>query len=210
MRLVVLTALVAAMVPANANIVSTAIEAVLGGNYEGAPYTVTSTYHEDSPSNKYEERVYPARKWVCHDNVVSGSDSGTGSFGKLFSYISGTNERNEQIKMTVPVTMQWTPSSGGQHKVAMCFYLGAQHQADPPAPTTPGVYIQERPQITIYTRQFGGWPNNDFYKREKEEFTALLTADGKSVVKNNEYRVGYQSPMQLFNRRNELWLVKAE
>jgi len=210
MHLVVLTVLATAMVPANAWIWNIIKEAVVGGDYEGAPYTVAWTYHEDSESNKYEERVYPARKWVCHDETVSGSSSGTSSFMKLFRYISGTNERNQEIKMTVPVTSQWTPSTGGKYVVSMCFYLEAKDQADPPAPTTAGVYIQDRPEITIYTRQFGGWPSSRFYQREKEEFTDLLIADGKKVVKNTEYRVSYDSPMKLFNRRNELWLVKAE
>jgi len=191
--------------------VNTIREAFGGGSaYEHAPYTVVAVNHEDDAPNKYEERLYPAAKWVCADEVQGPSGEQNRLFWGLFGYISGSNSRQEEIKMTVPVTVERTPTTTeGRFTMSMCFFLGNDHQADPPAPTNSNLYIQDRPQITIYTREFGGWPGESFYNRERSEFEALLTRDGKTFQPRREFRVSYQSPMRLFNRRNELWMVKA-
>merc|ERR1711872_250593 len=86
-----------------------------GGNtgevddYENAPYTVIQKY------NDYEERFYPSKMWVCTRN--GGQNGG---FMKLFGYISGENNRNQKIDMTVPVMM--TYNEKGEE---MCFYMTA-------------------------------------------------------------------------------------
>jgi len=190
--------------------VNTIREAFGGGSaYEYAPYTVVAVNHEDDAPNKYEERMYPAAKWVCADEV-GPSGAATGLFMELFGYISGSNSRQEEIKMTVPVTVERTPTiTDDRFTMSMCFFLGNDHQTDPPTPTNSNLYIQDRPQITIYTREFGGWPGESFYTRERREFEALLSRDGKTYQPRREFRVSYQSPMRLFNRRNELWMVKA-
>jgi len=180
----------------------------LGGGYEAAPYDVVQVYNEGSTTDRYEERFYPAKKWVCSDLVVADGDTGSGNFMKLFGYISGANSREETIEMTVPVTIQRTPE-GTMNRMAMCFYLTSDQQTNPPQPNDSDLYLLDRPAMTIYTRKFGGWPSDTFYRAELTNFSDLLTQDGHRVQPNNEYRVGYQSPMQLFNRRNELWLVKA-
>jgi len=181
----------------------------LGGGYEAAPYDVVQVYNEGSSTDRYEERFYPAKKWVCSDSVVADGNSGSGNFRKLFRYISGAgNSRDETIEMTVPVTIQRTPE-GSMNRMAMCFYLTSDQQTNPPQPNDSDLYLLDRPAMTIYTRKFGGWPSDAFYRAELTTFSDLLTQDGHRVQPNNEYRVGYQSPMQLFNRRNELWLVKA-
>jgi len=192
-----------------ANIFNDVYQFVAGGGYESAPYEVVQVYNEGSSTNRYEERFYPAKKWVCSDSVEADGGQGSGNFMKLFRYIAGANEREETIEMTVPVTIQRTPESGSMNRMAMCFYLTQDQQTNPPQPNDPDLYLQDRPAMTIYTRQFGGWPSDDYYRTELRTFTDLLTQDGHRVLPDNEYRVGYQSPMQLFNRRNELWLVKA-
>ena len=68
-------------------------------------------------------------------------------FQTMFKYISGANEGNVHIEMTVPVSTQW------QGEVReMCFYLEEAHQANPPKPTDPTVYIVSRPAMNVYTR----------------------------------------------------------
>jgi len=192
-----------------ANIFTNLYEAVAGGSYESAPYEVVQVYNEGSATNRYEERFYPSKKWVCSDSIENDGGSGTDNFMKLFRYITGANAREENIDMTVPVTVQRTPESESMNRMAMCFYLTSDQQTNPPQPNDPDLYLLDRPAMTIYTRQFGGWPSDGFYKNELRTFTDLLTQEGHRVMADNEYRVGYQSPMQLFNRRNELWLVKA-
>ena len=44
----------------------------------------------------YEQRTYPAQKWVCSNKVVDSSESGSdGVFMRLFRYISGANQQGE-------------------------------------------------------------------------------------------------------------------
>ena len=57
--------------------------------YETAPYTVV---YKD---NDYEIRDYPTI------NIVETS----GSFGKLYKFITGSNDRKAEIPMTTPVFM---------------------------------------------------------------------------------------------------------
>jgi len=203
--------LLAVIAPASANVFTDFFTEVTGGgSEEAAPYQVIKVHNPDDPARKYEERLYPARKWVCSDSVMTpGAGNRNGKFMTLFRYITGANARDESIPMTVPVTMHYTPAEGGKERMAMCFYLGAPHQANPPQPTNADVYLQDRPAMTIYTRTFGGWPGDAEYKTEKSELSNILAADGNAILPYDEYRVGYQSPMRLFNRRNELWLVKA-
>merc|ERR1712168_1455373 len=68
-------------------------------SYEAAPYNVTAIYAG------FEERQYPAMKWVCTRQTVH-IDGEDGMFWKLFQYIQGNNDRDEEIEMTVPVTRE--------------------------------------------------------------------------------------------------------
>ena len=55
--------------------------------------------------------------------------------------------------MTVPVsTWVGMTSEGAEETREMCFYLGKEHQENPPKPTNEKVFITERPAITIFTR----------------------------------------------------------
>ncbi len=50
---------------------------------------------------------------------------------------------------------------------------------------------------------------DDDWKDESDALDSMISSKGLQV-KNGEYYVnGYNSPMQFWNRRNELWKVKA-
>ena len=107
--------------------------------YETAPYTVVGPGEEEAG---WEERLYPARNWVCTARQEENNPRGqrSGMFWALFQYIQGGNEDGVKIDMTTPVTTLRSPDGG----LEMCFYLGAEHQAAPPAPTQQGVFIKAR------------------------------------------------------------------
>ena len=69
-------------------------------------------------------------------------------FMTLFQYIDGANSENENIDMTTPVSTKW--QEDGFHEE--CFYLNQEHQANPPKPNSPNVYIVVRPAMTVFTR----------------------------------------------------------
>ena len=55
--------------------------------------------------------------------------------------------------MTIPVST-WVDASveGEEGSREMCFFLGEQHQQNPPKPTNELVYFKERPAMTVFTR----------------------------------------------------------
>merc|ERR1712212_1457086 len=159
-------------------------------SYEGAPYEVVRTM-----ADGVEERPYPAKKWACKS---SQGDESRSSFMTLFNYIEGANQQEEKIKMTVPVTTE----ADRDGTMTMCFYLGEKHQASPPTPTGGGVFIENRPALSVFTRRFGGWASESDWSSEKNAVKAVVENEGIAFDKTREYRVSYQSPMRLFNRRN--------
>merc|ERR1711893_281745 len=167
-----------------------------GGNtgevddYENAPYTVIQKYDD------YEERFYPSKMWVCTRN--GGQNGG---FMKLFGYISGENNRNQKIDMTVPVMM--TYNEKGEE---MCFYMTSSTQKNSPAPTNKDVYLSQKKDMTVYATTVGGYPN---HATEAAKFKAVLQRGLASQVDFSTYiAMSYDSPMKFLNRRTDIAYMK--
>ena len=80
------------------------------GDIEQRPYEVVSTLSDDIEIRQYAERI-------AVETTVTSDDPGdarNAAFRLLFAYISGANEANAEIAMTVPVE---TPDAAG--RVAM-------------------------------------------------------------------------------------------
>jgi len=168
---------------------------------ETVPYTVVATHHVGQ--NSFEERNYDGgMKWVCTE-----SNDDSGMFQKLYQYISGSNSENENIDMTTPVSTKW--HKGELHEE--CFYLNNEHQANPPKPNSPDVYIVTRPAMTIYTRivtkHFWHQMTVAEWMQESRDLNKMIEAMGFTIKEDEMYVNGYTSPMA-FNQRSELWKVK--
>merc|ERR1712106_800777 len=173
-------------------------------NYEAAPYQVIKS------TGAYEERFYPAAKWACTEQSGrEGEDISNGMFMKLFRYISGGNARDESISMTIPVSTQVSRDPSSRivtHR--MCFFIGQIHQANPPQPTDSQVFIENREPITIFTRQVPGYMDENGMNTEAAALRGLLTAAGRAFTTDPIWKVGYDSPMKFWDRRNEVWVQK--
>ena len=62
-------------------------------------------YEEANYEIVKENKEYEIRKYSDRLVIETNSMEGNG-FRKLFNYISGNNEKNQEIKMTVPVTQE--------------------------------------------------------------------------------------------------------
>ncbi|XP_037792127.1 heme-binding protein 1-like [Penaeus monodon] len=177
-------------------------------NLESVSYVVTRI------ADGYEERLYEASKWACHDLLKDtyGFKAQRESFLPLFRYITGDNVEGAEIDMTASVTIRKDvlPEAGKRYQ--MCFYMPAAYQAAPPAPTNPDVYIEDRPPMTVLTRVFGGFAMREsVWEEEAASLRQILQDAGeKDIDFSLHYRLQYDPPMKFENRRNELWYVKKK
>merc|ERR1712224_872270 len=75
---------------------------------EGPSFT-----EKNQTSSGLEIRSYPESYWTATTVTGKNMDSaGSEAFMRLFRYISGDNERNEKIEMTVPVLASVVPGQG--------------------------------------------------------------------------------------------------
>ncbi|XP_069973226.1 heme-binding protein 1 isoform X2 [Penaeus vannamei] len=173
-------------------------------SYEEPPFSV------DARHAGYEERTYPAKKWVCSKEE---SDDGTQImehlFWRLFRYIDGENVQEVKIPMTVPVTTEFT-ALREMNSFKMCFFIPEKFQNNPPTPTNAKIAVTLRPEITVFTRTVGGYMTTaSDWLSEAASLSELVEADGIKVSLVHMFWVGYDAPLKFWNRRNEVWFPKV-
>ena len=96
----------------------------------------TMAYEEANYETVRENKNYEIRKYNDRLVIETNSIQGNG-FRKLFNYISGKNNENKEIKMTVPVTQE---NKNGN--MTMQFYLPSKFNKDnAPKPSNPEIKI---------------------------------------------------------------------
>ncbi|XP_042872141.1 heme-binding protein 2-like [Penaeus japonicus] len=181
--------------------------AQLGGlfhSYEEAPSNVIAMH------NGYEERSYPARKWVCsEEKSTDGTVVMERLFWRIFRYISGENMAEAKIPMTVPVTTEFT-AMREENNFKMCFFVPEKFQENPPAPTNPKIVVALQPEMTVFTRTVGGYMTTaSDWLTEAASLSKLVEADGGTVSLVHMFWAGYDAPLKFWRRRNEVWFPKA-
>ena len=120
-------------------------------------------YEVVKENQKYEIRKYPDRL-VIETNSIKGN-----GFRKLFNYISGNNEKNQEINMTVPVTQEIKNGN-----MTMQFYLPSKFNKD----NTPKPSNSE---IKVFGKEVG----NDFYDGKITLPIILLFQKTNNIEKQN-------------------------
>lgn len=168
---------------------------------------------QEKKGEDYEVRTYHDTKWVS--TTVSGMQldaaMSTG-FRRLFKYIQGNNQNKAKVEMTAPVTCRVEPGAGPacESQFIVSFYIPEEHQASPPEPTDPDVFVEHRKELTAYVRTHGGFSNENMKREELVKLLESLQRDGVPYVEKPYYVAGYDSPFKLTNRRNEVWVLKKE
>jgi hypothetical protein len=137
-----------------------------------------------------------------------------GSFMKLFGYISGANSKQAKIPMTSPVLTKIEPGSGPncESTFVMSFYQPYSLQganANAPKPTGADVSITKMPALEVYVIPYGGWSTPAMERMKATELTKKLEAAKEPFSASVWYTAGYNSPYQLTNRHNEVWIPRA-
>lgn len=138
------------------------------------------------------------------------------SSGRLFDYIQGKNDYEEQIEMTAPVIAEISPSDGPicESSFVVSFYVPKVNQADPPP--AKGLHVQRWKPVYAAVRQFSGFVADSDVGEEAAALQASLdgtiwsAAIEKSHGSNHTsvYTVAqYNSPFEFDDRVNEIWML---
>jgi len=157
----------------------------------------------------WEVRLYPPTRWVSTEATdVLPHDGGEHSkaFYRLFHYIDGGNEEAMKIPMTAPVNMRIVPGEGTNCNYTMSFYIPSDLQGAPPQPAEEGVFIEEREEMYVVSRRFGGFPTDITYSSQAATLYDLAVQEGMVVKGVPLWTAGYDGPSVIIHRRNEVWL----
>ena len=143
--------------------------------------------------------VYEIRKYADRLAVEAVSTTGDNSFRKLFNYISGKNKKNQEIKMTIPVTQ--TEKSGN---MTMQFYLPSKFNKDNvPYPSSSDVKIVNIEGGYYAVIRYSGRASNKNFIKHKEILENELKKDN-ILISGSAIKASYNSPFTLpMLKRNE-------
>ena len=152
---------------------------------------------------KYEvvksSKIYEIRKYSDRLVVQTVNTSQNSSFRKLFNYISGDNETNEKIKMTIPVT-----EIKKKGNATMQFYLPSKFNKDNvPKPSRSDLEIAIIDQGYYAVITYSGRASEKNFVKHKEILENELKKDKISIV-GFAVKATYNGPYTLpMLRRNE-------
>ena len=143
--------------------------------------------------------IYEIRKYSDRLAVQALNTNENNSFRKLFNYISGDNETNEEIKMTIPVTQMEKKGN-----MTMQFYLPSKFNKDNvPSPSSSDVEIVNIEEGYYAVIRYSGRASNKNFIKHKEILENELKKDNISIS-SPAIKASYNSPFTLpMLKRNE-------
>ena len=143
--------------------------------------------------------IYEIRKYSDRLAVQALNTNENNSFRKLFNYISGDNETNEEIKMTIPVTQMENKGN-----MTMQFYLPSKFNKDNvPYPSSSDVKIVNIEGGYYAVIRYSGRASNKNFIKHKEILENELKKDN-ILISGSAIKASYNSPFTLpMLKRNE-------
>ena len=121
-------------------------------------------------------------------------------FSTLANYILGGNTESTSISMTAPVLYDFNNNS------TFSFVMPSHYkQNNLPSPNTEEIFFKTELNQCIASIQFGGFVNDKICQIKYNELKKILVSLKISFNKNFTLAV-YNSPYQLINRKNEIWI----
>ena len=159
----------------------------------------TMAYEEANYEVVKENRNYEIRKYSDRLVIETNSIQGNG-FRKLFNYISGNNEKKEEIKMTVPVTQEIKDGN-----MTMQFYLPSKFNKDnAPKPSNSEIEILTIEGGYYAAIKYSGRSSDKNFLKNKDILEQELKQD-KIKILSPPIRASYNSPFTLpMLKRNEV------
>lgn len=164
------------------------------------PNFSTMAYEEADYNVVYKTEIYEIRNYKDRLVVEVVSKNDDNSFRKLFRYISGQNNKSEEIKMTVPVT-QGEKDEG----YYMQFYLPSKFNKDnAPLPNDPDIKISTIKEGHFAVIQYSGRASENNFFKHRDILNQKLLEDNINI-NGPAIRATYNGPFTLpMMRRNEV------
>jgi len=169
--------------------------AVLGLVIISSAMAVEEVEYEIIKKNEvYEIREYSDR--LAIETLSTNQNSG---FRKLFNYISGKNQKNEEIKMTTPVTQ--VKKNGN---MTMQFYLPSKFDKEnAPIPSSPDVKVLNIKGGYYAVIKYSGRASDSNFIKHKDILEEELKKNNILIL-SPPIKATYNSPFTLpMLRRNE-------
>ena len=159
----------------------------------------TMAYEEANYEVVKKNKEYEIRKYSDRLVIETNSTEGNG-FRKLFNYISGNNEKNQEIKMTVPVTQEIKNGN-----MTMQFYLPLKFNKDnAPKPSNSDIKILTIEGGYFAVIKYSGRSSDKNFLKNKDILEKLLKQDNITIL-SPPIRASYNSPFTLpMFKRNEV------
>ena len=156
-------------------------------------------YEEANYEIVRENKEYEIRKYSDRLVIETNSIEGNG-FRKLFNYISGNNEKNQEIKMTVPVTQEIK-----NENMTMQFYLPLKFNKDnAPKPSNSDIKILTIEGGYYAVIKYSGRSSDKNFLKNKNILEKQLKQDNITII-SPPIRASYNSPFTLpILKRNEV------
>ena len=136
--------------------------------------------------------IYEIRKYSDRLAIQALNTNQNNSFRKLFNYISGDNETNEEIKMTIPVTQMEKKGN-----MTMQFYLPSKFNKDNvPNPLRPDLKIVNIESGYYAVVRYSGRASDKNFIKHKEILENELKKDNISIS-GPAIKASYNSPFTL-------------
>ncbi len=162
-------------------------------NIETYSFKVIDTY-ESIEIRQYEASLFTSVQ-MPSNNYRKTSSKG---FSVLAGYIFGGNDKEEKIAMTSPVAMSLKDST------TMLFLVPKKYTRDNlPVPNDSSIEFKDIPEKKVAAISFGGWANDLKIAAFKKNLITALNIKGIEYT-DNFYFLGYNAPMEVFNRKNEI------
>ncbi|XP_030645954.1 heme-binding protein 2 [Chanos chanos] len=198
-------------------LLSVTTEARVGNSSESSFCTETKEcllYNLVCEGDDYEVRHYEPFKVVTAEAESYFMEIATSrAFMKLFRYITGQNVAGAKIDMTAPVIIKTKENRRmwGSSVYAVSFVLPSDYQTNPPAPTDESIYFADMPDMHVYVRSYGGWMMDMTARIQSNLLKRQLNSIQASYDTEYHFDVGYNSPMKMTDRHNEVWyMVEGE
>ncbi|XP_076122972.1 heme-binding protein 1-like [Alosa pseudoharengus] len=182
----------------------------LFGATEETEYKLLSTETKDGVS--YEVRRYDNGKFATISSEGRTFDQVSGELvRRLLMYIGGSNEQGEAMGNTMPIILTVFPRDDGAmlRRVVVAVRIPSRYQVCPPAPTDSTIKIEDRPGMTVYSLQFGGFAGESEYRSEYSRLTRTI-GETAPYQRKQYFCVSYDPPLKPYGRRNEVWLIQDE